>query len=296
MALLGFLLFYILVIPLSYLPLRVLYILSDLLYLILYKLFKYRVKVVRKNIRNSFPSKSEADCLEIETKYYHNLCDWVVETIKLFSISTEELKRRIPFEDIDLYKKLRAENRHLIVAAGHFNNFEWLAQGITVVGQFQTIGLFTPLSNKYFNRFMLKNRSRFGGRMIPAKEISTLLSQPLPVISAIGFVTDQSPRKESAIYWTEFLSQETACFTGVERYAMKLNAPVVFLYPMKIRRGHYVLRMKMISDEPHLAHPFAITESTTRFLETLIHEQPEAWMWSHKRWKLQRPPLPQFNA
>ncbi len=295
MALIGFLLFYILVIPLSYLPLRVLYLLSDFLYLIIYKLFKYRVKVVRENLKNSFPKKSVEELRIIERKYYQNLCDWVIETIKLFSISEAELKRRIPFEDIDLYNSLLQQNRHIIVAAGHFNNFEWLAQGFTVVGNFQTIGLFTPLSNKYFNRFMLKNRSRFGGIMIPAKEVGAYLSQPLPSISAIGFVTDQSPRKESNIYWTEFLSQETACFTGVERYAVKLNAPVVFLYPFKIKRGQYVLRMRMISDEPHLAHPFAITESTTRFLEDLIHQQPEAWMWSHKRWKLKRPPLPQFN-
>jgi KDO2-lipid IV(A) lauroyltransferase len=251
--------------------------------------------VVRDNLKNSFPKKSVEELHEIERKYYHNLCDWIIETIKLFSISEAELRRGIPFEDLDLYNSLFKQNRHLIVAAGHFNNFEWLAQGFTIVGDFQIIGLFTPLSNKYFNRFMLKNRSRFGGIMIPAKEIGTYLKNPPQKISAIGFVTDQSPRKDSNVYWTEFLSQETACFTGVERYAVKLNAPVVFLYPIKIKRGQYVLRMRMISDEPHLAHPFAITESTTRFLEDLIHQQPEAWMWSHKRWKLKRPPLPQFN-
>lgn len=295
MALIGFLLFYVFVIPLSYLPLRVLYVISDFLYLIIYKLFKYRLKVVRNNLKSSFPNKTNEELRDIERKYYHNLCDWIIETIKLFSISEAELRKRIPFEGYELHESLRKQNRHIIVAAGHFNNFEWLAQGFTIVRGFQTIGLFTPLSNKYFNRFMLKNRSRFGGIMIPAKEIGSYLSKPLPSISAIGFVTDQSPRKESNIYWTNFLSQETACFTGVERYAVKLNAPVVFLYPYKIKRGQYVLRMRMISDEPHLVHPFAITESTTRFLENIINEQPEAWMWSHKRWKLKRPPFPQFN-
>ncbi len=284
----GFALFYLFAIPLSLLPLRILYMLSDVLYVIVYRIVGYRKAIVRSNLKQSFPTKTATELVTIEQAYYHNLCDWIIEAIKLFTLSKEELMQRMPFKDQALYDELLKQKRHIILAAGHFNNFEWAAQRITLAGDFDTYGLYTPLSNRYFNRFISKNRTRFGAKLIVAKEVSNVLSQPLPKQSALGFVFDQSPRKESKVYWTEFLNQETACFTGVERYAIKLNAQVVFLYPVKIKRGQFELHMKLICDEPQLTHPFAITEAHTRSLEKIIQQYPEAWMWSHKRWKLKR--------
>jgi KDO2-lipid IV(A) lauroyltransferase len=174
------------------------------------------------------------------------------------------------------------------MAAGHYNNFEWGAQRISLNEKIKVVGLFTPLSNPYFNTFILKNRSRFGALMVASKEIKNFINQSLTEKYAFGFVADQSPRKEGKLYWTEFLNQQTAVFTGVERYAIQLNAPVIFVYPVKIKRGYYELKVEMICDEPTLAFPFTITESQTRFLESIIRKQPEAWMWSHKRWKLKK--------
>ncbi|MEY4877437.1 MAG: hypothetical protein RL708_2587 [Bacteroidota bacterium] len=288
MQLIGYILFLIFAIPFSYLPLKVLYLFSDFLYLVLYKIVGYRKKVVRQNLVNSFPKKTIAEIISIEKKYYHNLCDWIIETIKLFSISEAELKQRMKFTDEEKWNSYYVENKHIIMAAGHYNNFEWGAQRISLNEKIKVVGLFTPLSNPYFNTFILKNRSRFGALMVASKEIKNFISQSLTEKYAFGFVADQSPRKEGKLYWTEFLNQQTAVFTGVERYSIQLNAPVIFVYPVKIKRGYYELKVEMICDEPTLVHPFAITESQTRFLESIIRKQPEAWMWSHKRWKLKK--------
>ena len=288
MQLIGFYFFYIFAIPLSLLPMWILHGLSDFLWLFLYGIIGYRKKVVRQNLQNSFPEKSKEELLKIEKEYYHNLCDWIVETIKLFTISADELKARIKFTDEEIWKKLFSQNRQIIMAAAHFNNFEWGAQRIGLQNDFKIAGLFTPLSNKYFNRFILRNRSRFGIEMIATKDTAAFFSQAFDKLYAVGFVADQSPGRKSKVYWTTFLNQETAVFTGVERYALQINAQVVFVYPQKIKRGFYELKCEMICDEPSLAHPFAITESQTRFLEKLIKEHPERWMWSHKRWKLKR--------
>jgi Kdo2-lipid IVA lauroyltransferase/acyltransferase len=288
MQLLGYLFFLIFAIPFSYLPLPILHGFSNFLYFVLYKIIGYRKQVVRNNLTNSFPEKSAQEIIKIEQLYYKNLCDWIVETIKLFSISEAELKERVKFVDEEKWKKYAAENRHIIIAAGHYNNFEWGAQRITLNRNIQVVGLFTPLSNPYFNKFITKNRSRFGALMLASKDVKDFISKPLDKKYAFGFVGDQSPRKEAKIYWTEFLNQQTAVFTGIERYAIQLNALVVFVYPVKIKRGYYELRTELISDEPTKILPFAISEAQTRFLEKIIQEQPEAWMWSHKRWKLKR--------
>jgi KDO2-lipid IV(A) lauroyltransferase len=246
--------------------------------------------VVRTNLKKSFPEKTTKELLQIESDYYQNLCDWIIETIKLFTISADELKRRMKFVDEEKWNQLAKNGRQIIIAAGHFNNFEWGAQRASLNKSFKIIGLFTPLSNNYFNNFILKNRSRFGAQMIAAKEITNFVEQKMDkkTLHAIGFVADQSPRKESKVYWTQFLNQETAVFTGVERYALQLNAQVIFVYPKKIKRGYYELRFELICNEPELVLPFIITETQTRFLENLIKESPASWMWSHKRWKLKR--------
>ena len=288
MQLIGFYLFYIFAIPLSLLPIQVLHGFSDFLFLVLYKIIGYRKAVVRKNLQNSFPEKSKEELLKIEKQFYKNLFDWIIETIKLFTISENELKKRMKFSDEEKWNLLAKDNRHVIIAAGHFNNFEWGAQRLSLNKSFKIVGLFTPLSNPYFNKFIFKNRSRFGAEMIPAKEISEKIQKKFSSPHAFGFVADQSPGKHSKSYWTSFLNQETAVFTGIERYAIQINAQVVFVYPLKIKRGFYDLKCELISNEPILVLPFAITESHTQFLEKLIQQYPASWLWSHKRWKLQK--------
>jgi len=291
MQLLGFLLFYIIAVPLSYLPLGILHIIGDGLYVLVYKVFSYRLKVVRSNLKKSFPSKSEKELKAIEKKYYHNLCEWIIESVKLLTISKKEFLERITFRDQVEFDYVIAQKKHVLLVGGHFYNFEWGALRCGLAGTHDTYGLYTPMTNPYFNKFITKNRGRFGEIMVVAKDIKDLIKKGFPRQSAIGYVADQSPRRESKVYWTTFLNQETAVFTGVERHAIELNAQVVFLYPVRLKRGYYELRMKLISDEPQLAFPFAITESHTRFLESIINDYPDAWMWSHKRWKLKREPL-----
>ena len=285
----GFLVFRILVVPLAYLPLRVLYVLSTFFYLILYYVAGYRREVVYNNLKKSFPEKTEAELRSIEKQFYKNLCDLIIETIKFFKMSKNELRERFQFPDEHKWLTEYNLGRDIVLVGGHFNNHEWAAQRLNLSSpHMHIIGLFTPLSNPYFNTYLLKNRQRYGIEMIPAAEASKQLSEPSQEKRAIGFVADQCPRPNPKNYWTNFLNQETAVFTGVERYAIQLNAPVIFCYPLRIRRGYYSLHLKMLSDEPQLAHPLSITETHVRWLEKLIQEHPADWMWSHKRWKLKK--------
>ncbi len=288
MQFIGFYLFYIFAIPLSLLPMPVLYGFSNGLYFIIYHILGYRKKVVRANLKNSFPEKNENELLKIEKLYYKNLCDWVIETIKLFSVSKVELQKRMKFINEEAWNELSKSNRQIIVVGGHYNNFEWAAQRISMNKSFQVVGLYTPLSNPYFEKFIFKNRTRFGLEMIAAKDVGQFMNKQFDKLYAVGFVADQSPRKDSKVYWTTFLNQQTAVFTGVERYAQQINAQVVFMYPEKIKRGYYEMKFKLICDEPNKVLPFVITETQTKYLENLILQSPESWMWSHKRWKLKR--------
>ena len=288
MQFIGFYFFYIFAIPLSMLPVQVLYGFSNILYFIIYYILGYRKKVVRLNLKNSFPEKTEIELMKIEKAYYKNLCDWVIEAIKLFSISKNELQERMKFVDEGKWNELSKSNRQIIIVGGHYNNFEWAAQRISMNKSFQVVGLYTPLSNPYFEKFIFKNRTRFGMEMLPAQEVAQFMNKKFDKLFAVGFVADQSPRKDSKLYWTNFLNQETAVFTGVERYALQIDAQVVFMYPEKIKRGYYQMRFELICDEPTKVLPFVISETHTRYLENLILKSPESWMWSHKRWKLKK--------
>lgn len=272
----------------SWLPFGFLYLMSTFLYLLLYKLIGYRVKVVRSNIRGSFPEKSEKELLRIEKAFYRHLCDLFVESIKLFSISEKEMRKRLKVSNPEVVNRFKDENRSVIVVMGHYNNWEFIGKGLPFISNLIPKGIYKKINNPVFEEAMFKSRSAFGTQGYEMRESKRLFEELDNESSMLVFVSDQSPSNLKNVVWLNFLNRDTAVMTGAERYAMMYNLPVVFLDLQKVKRGHYQAHYTLLFENPKDCKPEEITKSHAAFLEEIIRKKPEFWLWSHKRWKHQR--------
>jgi KDO2-lipid IV(A) lauroyltransferase len=285
----GFNIFYILNWVFMLLPLPVLYIFSDFLFLILYYFPSYRRDVVSANLRNSFPEKSSEEINAIERKFYRHLADLFVEIPKLAHMGTAQAKKRAILTNPELLDRLYSEGRDIAAVMAHYNNWEWL-QSIIYYTDYQTISIYKPLRNKQFDRFMLQLREKRGMILTPMSNIiRTILGLRKRNIRGIySFITDQTPPVTELKYWTTFLNQDTPVYTGVEKVAIKYDMAVLFFNVQKIRRGHYTYTAEVLFEHTAGLAENAITERHVRRLEELIRVRPEYWIWSHKRWKHKR--------
>lgn len=273
------------------LPWRILYIFSDLLYIPLYYIVRYRRKVVKQNLANSFPDKSKKELQEIERNFYHHFCDYFVETIKLLHITNEEIEKRITFKNIELVAELMKDGNSAIMYLGHYGNWEWVPsitlrfEKDTLLGQ-----IYRPLKNKAFDKIFLKIRSRFGSVSIPKNNTlrSIIQYKRSGQKVLIGFMSDQTPSPQNIHYWTKFMNQDTAVFTGVERIAKQTGFSITYLDITRIKRGYYNCEVKLISSNPKEEPEFAITERYIREMENTILRNPSYWLWTHKRWKYKK--------
>jgi len=274
------------------LPMPALYLLSDALYLLIYLMAKYRRRVVRSNLRNAFPEKTDRELLGIERRFYHHLADYVVETIKLAHISQEELLRRAHFRNPEVIRSLLAQGHTcLLVVMGHYGNWEWFTgYSACFEGEVEVHQIYRPLTSRAFDRLFLTLRTRFHALGIKKneafREILRLQRSRKPGI--VVFIADQTPSKANLHYWTTFLHQESAILTGPERIAVKLNLPVIYLDVRKVKRGYYTVEVELLTDRPQEMPEFRITEEYTRRMERTILRDPAYWLWTHKRWKHKR--------
>ena len=282
------LLFYLVILPVSYLPGWLLYRLSDFLYFLVYRLVGYRKRTVKDNISNSFPALNLSQQKDIEKRFYLHLCDLVVESIKAFTISRTETKRRFVHRNPEIFEKYMQENRHVTLVGGHFGNWELFAVSVGIDIAHKPMALYTPLKNKFFNQKMTESRSRFGLWLRSYAEVKQLAldkdQKPIVVI----FGSDQCPKLSQKPHWMEFLNQDTGVQFGTEKFARDFNTPVVYGVIHKIRRGYYEIEYRLICEEPELLPLGVITERHTRELEKDIRENPAYWLWTHKRWKRKR--------
>ena len=275
---------------LSLLPMRVHYMISDMLYLIIYHLMGYRKAVVRKNLTTSFPEKSEAEIRKIERGFYHWFCDYIAETVKMFSMSPEQMRRRMKFEGIEQINRDFEEGKSVTVYLGHYCNWEWVSSlPLNLNGKGTAAQLYHPIENKAFDRLFLRSRSRFGAVSLEMKEAFGILRgwEKEGRHSVTGYISDQVPGYSSMHYWPTFLNHETPTYTGAERIARLLNTSVYYFDIFRPRRGYYVAKVVKICDDPQELEKFAMTEKFYRLLEESIKRNPEFWLWSHNRWKRQ---------
>lgn len=282
------LLFYLIIKPLSFLPLRLLYVLSDLLYFALYRLAGFRKQVVFNNLRNSFPEKSEAELKGIASSFYRHFCDLLIESVRMFSMPKEEVLRRCRLANQEAVEQFAQQGRSLIIAAGHYGNWELAAVSYGIQSKHALVGIYKPLANAFFDRVLQRSRGRYGMELLPKQEVKPFFAENAHRLTSTLFATDQSPTSSRRAYWTQFLNQDTAVLFGAENYARKYNYPLVFGKIRKLSRGYYEMEFETLEANPAQTPIGEMTEKHTRVLENLILEAPQYWLWTHKRWKRKR--------
>jgi Kdo2-lipid IVA lauroyltransferase/acyltransferase len=290
MAAVGYYIFYAINWCLTLLPLRVLYIFSDLMFLLLYYFPSYRRKVVATNLKNAFPGKTDEERKAIEKKFYRHLADMFVEVFKLTHMSKEEQKKRFTYSNLQIIDKLREEKRDVIAVMGHYNNWEWPTM-LPYYIQYKTLIIYKPLQNKYFDSFIHHHRSKYGIVLTPMSHIiREIINNKNNNINTLSvFLTDQTPAQGDIHYWTTFLNQDSAVYTGTEKVATKYDMAVVLFHIQKVKRGHYNLDFELLIDHTASLPPHAVTDIHVRRLEEIIKERPEYWLWTHRRWKHKKP-------
>lgn len=287
MGTIGFYIFYVINWVITLLPLRVLYIFSDLLFLLLFYFPGYRRKIVTENLKNSFPEKSENEIKALKKKFYRHLADLFIETLKLTHLSNSRLTKRCTFNNPELLERLFSSGRDIALIHSHYNNWEWMVVWLPLLTKYKVISIYKPLRNKLFNKFLNNIRTRTGASLSPMNHIvRDIVENRKKKIRAIyGFVADQTPAKPDIRYRTTFLNQDTPVFLGVEKIAAKYDMPIVFANVRKIKRGYYNITAELLFEHTSGLPEHLITETHVKRLEALIREKPEFWVWTHRRWK-----------
>jgi len=273
----------------SLLPFWVLYRISDVLFLLLYYVFKYRKHVVLTNLENSFPEKSLAEREAIARKFYRFLPDLFVEAIKLKSISAQEVKKRITLvNEEEILRHVHAQ-KGVIAVTAHYGNWELGIHRLSLMMNEPRLVIYKPLNNKAVNEVYNEMRSRFGATMVPMKQILRHIVKLRQTGFISMFVADQTPVYQDSDYFLTFLNQDTLVYTGAERIAKMTNGPVVYCHiGKKEKRGYYFCKFTTLVEDPALYPEHEITQIHNKFTEECIREEPAYWLWSHRRWKRKR--------
>ncbi|MBR1687911.1 MAG: lysophospholipid acyltransferase family protein [Prevotella sp.] len=275
----------------SLLPLRVHYVLSDVLYLLVYRLAGYRVGIVRKNLEHSFPEMTVAELRQTERRFYHWFCDYLVETVKLLTIRRDHLRRRMEFRGVEAVDRCVREGQSCAVYLGHLGNWEWIASlPLWVTAEAQCGQIYHALENATFDQLFLRLRQRWGAVCIPMAEIlrRSVEFRRKGQATVIGYIADQVPFWNNIHHWCQFLHQDTPVLTGTERIARKMNQALFYIDVSRPRRGHYVAEFKLITRQPAELGEYEATDRYFSLLEQSIRRQPELWLWTHNRWKRTR--------
>lgn len=273
---------------LSYIPFGVLYFLSDGLFCLLYYVIRYRRRIVRKNLTESFPEKSERDILQLEKKFYHFFTDQVLESCKMASISPEEIKRRMTFKNMEKVNAVLREGKSIALYMGHYGNWEWIssiplwvAEGVT------SVQIYHKLRNDNTNRLILNMRERLGAISVEMRKTARYITEISNTnqVSVIGFIADQSPKKKEVRYFLPFLHHRTPILVGTEKIVKHYGFEAWFLDMKRVKRGYYEAELIRMHEEPASLPDFELTEIYFRMLEKVIQERPELYLWTHNRFK-----------
>ena len=268
------------------LPERILFLLSDLLYLLMYHVAGYRKKVVYTNLEKAFPEYEKSEIRRIAKKFFHHLSDLMLESAVSHFYSESKALKKITYKNPELLNELHGKGKQVMAVLGHYGNWEYMST-LALAIDYPVVAIYKPLNNKYMDRMMQKNRNTFGVITVPMEKIARRLIEyhksNTPVLTLnLG---DQRPRYHQIQYWTKFLGRDTPMFLGTEKLARKLDTAVVFLKIRKLKRGRYEMEAELICESPKELEPLEITNRHVAILEDLIREEPAYWLWSHKRWK-----------
>lgn len=270
-------------------PFWLLYGISNFMFIVLYYVIGYRKKIIYTNLRNSFPEKPEKEIRCICKTYFRYLCDLILETFKTLTISREKALEHcyMTEETVSVFNNYYEQNKSAIIVLGHLGNWEWAGNSFALQCKHHLNIIYHPLENIYFNTLIVKIRTRFGNGLIAMKDTFRQMTKNKNECTATAFIADQTPPPENA-HWTNFLNQDTPVFKGTELMAARFNYPVIYINVIRIKRGYYKIQVEDVIDDPSKTHSGYISEWHTKKLEELIKQQPETWLWSHRRWKHSR--------
>jgi Kdo2-lipid IVA lauroyltransferase/acyltransferase len=273
---------------LSRVPLPVLYRLADLLGWLAFRVFPHREEVVRANLSQCFPELDEAGMRDIRRRYYAGFADVLVEVIKSATISPAQIRERVHIVGMEQAQALLAQGQSVLLAAAHQCNWEWMLLALSLQLGFPLDAAYKPLVDSWAEREMKKVRSRFGSRLIPAKDLLADIIRRGKRVRAVAMVADQEPTTSEHKHWTRFLNRDTAFYMGPEEIARVTRYPVFFIGMRRTARGCYEVRFTPLSSPGESLKSGELTERYVRLVEQQIRDAPPDWPWSHKRWKLKK--------
>lgn len=281
--------FYAILYAFSLLPFWLLYGFSWIIYILLNYVIGYRRKVIYNNLKNSFPEKSETEIKSIQKKFYKNFAEYMVETLKSFSITQEELNKRHTFNNLEIFKECENEQKDVILMAGHIFNWEWFVSLAPNIYTEKTVAVYHKVRNDFWNERINQIRGKFGTMPLDMKKTARyMMNTPNNGEHAYLFVADQSPKQSAIHYSLKFLNQDTPVFVGFDKLAIKKEMAVIFCKMVKVKQGYYHTTFERILPEGENYEPMEIVHKFFQNLEETIKENPDNWLWSHKRWKYKK--------
>lgn len=271
-------------------PFGVAYMLSDILYFVLYRLVRYRKKVVLRNLEKSFPDKDAREIHRITRNFYRHLADIFIEGLKGMAMSRHQVIKRHRMVNPGILQPYYEKHQSVIGVTGHYGNWEWgaLSGGIQI--PYELVAFYKPLSNAYIDRYLKRQRAQFNCRLASIKETYSTFDATKNETVVYMMAADQSPTNLQDCHWVRFLNQDTACLHGPEKYSRLYRLPVFYVDIRKKKRGYYELTLSLLTEDANELWPGELTAMFMRRLEQIIVEKPEEWLWSHRRWKHTRNP------
>jgi len=283
-------LIYLLVYPLlwiiSKLPFPLFYAVSDFVYFIVYRVAGYRKKVVRANLKTSFPEKSEKEIRKIEKTFYAHMCDMFLEMIKTMGISGDEMKRRFTFTNLEVLQELESRNKSVMLMFSHYASWEWVICLNDYIKS-KGYGIYQPIGNRYFDNLVRNIRNKFGTTLISTRETVDMVEKNKvnKQLSMYGIISDQSPMLSKTHHWVSFMGVMVPAHTGAELLCKRLDLPAVFLKVKKLKRGYYQGTFEVLTENPKSMEDYQLTDKFMEMVEDQIREAPEYYLWTHKRYK-----------
>ncbi|WP_367753552.1 lysophospholipid acyltransferase family protein [Flavobacterium sp. WC2430] len=274
---------------LSILPFRIFYLLSDAIYFLIYYIIGYRKKTVRENLAMALPNLSDEERLVIEKKSYRHMCDMFMEMIKTMTISSKEMNKRFVITNLEVIKEYEAKEKSIMLLVSHYASWEWLItlnQKISYKG----VGVYKKINNKYFDKLIRDIRSKYNTELVVSNKTIPLIADNnrKNILSIYGIPSDQSPAANRIFHWDKFMGIEVPVHTGAEMLAKKYDLNVIYVKVKKVKRGYYEATLIPLSDNAKSIPDFGITHDYLQEVEKQIHEAPEFYFWTHRRWKHRR--------
>lgn len=269
-------------------PWRIMYALSDVLFVLLYHVAGYRRKIVRQNLTESFPEKDLSEIRQIEKKFYHFFADMMLESCKQATISPDEIRRRMKFKNVEAINALAHQGKCVSLYLGHYGNWEWISS-MPLWFEPGVIGaqIYHKLRNKHMDRLMLYIRGRMGAVSVDMHKTARYITSLVAArqVSVIGFIADQSPRKKESRHFLPFLHHKTPVLVGTEKITKHYGFEAFYLDVRRVKRGYYEVEFVRLHENPRLLPDFELTALYFQHLEQAIRRQPELYLWTHNRFK-----------